>query len=314
MIERQTRSHPSKAAFACRVLELKERGKANAWNQYVHAASAPTARFLFLMDGDILLDHPDTLRNMCVALQEHPEASVSVDQPLKDVALKSRKGLLDRLSLATSRMTQTGSAQLTGQLYCIRAEVARKIYLPRDLLVEDGFIKAMVCSDFLTRPSSPERIIRAEGASHVFQAYTSARDVLKNQKRQMMAQTITHLLVDKYLNELPAGTKADLARFVKRSDSADPPWLKRLISDHVRRSKHFWQLFPGILSFRFQRLVKLKGLERLWHLPAAVAGFCLALISCLTAHRTLRAGSVDYWPDTKSPGLAGPVPVSDTSP
>jgi predicted O-methyltransferase YrrM/glycosyltransferase involved in cell wall biosynthesis len=292
----QRSNHPSREAFSCQVVNIRERGKSNAWNQYVHSHSARAARFLFLMDGDIVLQHPDTLWNMYAALCAHPEASIAVDQPIKDVALKPDKTLRDRLSLATSRMTQTGSAQLTGQLYCIRAEVARKIYLPRDLLVEDGFIKAVVCTDFLTRPSSPERIVRAAQASHVFQAYRSARDILKNQNRQMMAQTITHLLVDRYLNNLPSAVKADLAQFVEEKDRTDPLWLKRLIGDHVRRTRHFWRLFPGILNFRFQRLGQLRGVDRLRHLPAATVGFCVTLISCWAARRALRAGYIDYWP------------------
>jgi glycosyltransferase involved in cell wall biosynthesis len=306
----QRSNHPSKEAFSCRVVTIKERGKTNAWNEYVHTHSARTARSLFLMDGDIIIQHPDTLRNMYAALCAHPEASVSVDQPIKDVALKPDKTLRDRLSLATSRMTQTGSAQLTGQLYCIRAEVAQRIYLPRDLLVEDGFIKSLVCTDFLTRPHCPSRIVRAENASHVFQAYTSVRDVLKNQKRQMMAQTITHLLVDNYLNELPAGTKADLAQLVREKDSTDPLWLKRLIREHVRGTKHFWRLFPGILGFRFQRLAKLKRPERLRHMPAALAGFCATLISSRAAHRALRAGYIDYWPKRQDRERSGQSPGS----
>src|SRR5258708_24498342 len=121
----------------------------------------------------------------------------------------------------------------------------------------------------------------------------------------MMAQTVTHLLVEKFLNALPGVMKADMARFVKQKDAADQLWLKRMIGKHVGEAKHFWRLFPDILSFRFQRLRALKGPGRLWHLPAAVAGYCLALVSCFAAHRTFRAGSVDYWPDTKIPSLAG---------
>ena len=303
IFEAQRREHQAQATFTSRVLDLQERGKANAWNRFVHAHSAETAQFLFLMDGDIVIHHPDTLWNMYVALLECAEASVSVDQPLKDLAFKPHKTLFDRLSLATSRMTQTGTAQLTGQLYCIRAEVARNIFLPRDLLVEDGFIKALVCTDFLRRPSSPDRIVRAPNASHLFQAYASVRDILKNQKRQMIGQTITHVLVDNYLARLPEDAKAHLASFVQEKERADPHWLKRLIGGHIRATKHFWQLFPGALRFRFERLAKLGGAQRLRHLPAAIAGFGVTLLACRAAHGALRNGYTDYWPDTKSRGL-----------
>src|SRR5207247_2349265 len=195
IFEGQSNHHPWKSTFTVRVVNVPERGKTNAWNLFVHSQSARTAGVLFLMDGDIVIREPNTIWNMYTALLNHPGAAIAIDQPLKDLALKARKSLRDRLSLATSRMTQTSAGQLTGQLYGIRAAVARNIYLPRDLLVEDGFIKIIVCTDFLTRPTANERIVRAERAAHVFQAYTSVRDVLRNQRRQMIAQTITHLLV-----------------------------------------------------------------------------------------------------------------------
>lgn len=285
------------------MLDLQERGKSNAWNSFVHLHSARTAQFLFLMDGDIVIHHPDTLWNMYVALVNHPEASVSVDQPLKDLALKPRKTLFDRVSLATSRMTQAGTTQLTGQLYCIRAEVARHIVLPRDLLVEDGFIKAVVCTDFLRRPSSARRIVRAENASHIFQAYASARDILKNQKRQMIGQTITHVLVDNYLTHLPDAAKTHLAGFVQEKEKAEPLWLKQLIGEHVHEIKHFWELFPGVLRFRFERLARLSVAQWARHLPATVAGFAMTLLAGRAAHRFLKNGYTDYWPDTKSTRL-----------
>jgi hypothetical protein len=200
-------------------------------------------------------------------------------------------------------MTQAGTAQLTGQLYCIRAGVARNMVLPRDLLVEDGFIKALVCTDFLKRPTSPSRIVRAENASHIFQAYASAHDILKNQKRQMIGQTITHVLVDHYLTHLPDTAKTHLARFVQEKDKADPLWLKQLIGEHVRATRYFWELFPGVLRFRFERLAKLSAGQWLRHLPAALAGFVMTLLACRAAHRFLRKGYTDYWPDTKSQRL-----------
>ena len=295
--------HRSKAAFAGRVLDLPERGKSNAWNSFVHTHSARSAQFLFLMDGDIVIHHPDTLWNMYLALLNHPEASVSVDQPLKDLTFKPRKTLFDRVSLATSRLTQTGTAQLTGQLYCIRTDVARKILLPRDLLVEDGFIKAMVCTDSLRRPTSAWRLVRAENASHIFQAYASTRDILKNQKRQMIGQTITHVLVDRYLAHLPDTVKTHLARFVQEKEEAEPLWLKQLIGEHVRATRYFWELFPGVLRFRFKRLARLGVAQWLRHVPATIAGFAVTLLACRAAHRLLKNGYTDYWPDTKSTRL-----------
>src|SRR2546423_4848023 len=202
--QEQTRSHPFKETFSCRSLNIVERGKTNAWNLFVHSLSAKTASILFLMDGDIVLHHPETLWNMHAVLLNNLKAAIATDQPLKDIAFRQHPSLRGQLSLATSHMTQSGAAQLTGQLYCIRTEVARNIYLPRDLVAcEDGFIKALTCTHFLTREVDSGRIAVATDASHIFQAYTSVGDILRNQKRQMIGQTIVHILADGYLKGLP---------------------------------------------------------------------------------------------------------------
>ena len=45
---------------------------------------------------------------------------------------------------ASSMAVEGGSRRLCGQLYCLRANVARNLYLPRDLGANDaGFIDEM---------------------------------------------------------------------------------------------------------------------------------------------------------------------------
>ncbi|HEY6167777.1 MAG TPA: glycosyltransferase family 2 protein [Verrucomicrobiae bacterium] len=303
IFEEQARTHLSKDSFSCRVVELRERGKCNAWNAFVHRLSAREAECLFLMDADIVIPMRDTLWNMYRTLAQDAEANVAVDRPLKDISLKVGKSLWERISLAASELTQAGDAQLTGQLYCIRAAVARNIHLPRDLLVEDGFIQSIVCTDYLTRERWPRRVVRATNASHVYEAYTSLRDILRNQKRQMIGQTIVHLLVDDHLKRLPLPERLDLAETLRRRDNSDPAWLKRLIADHLHRTRYFWRLFPGILSFRFKRLSKIQGVKKLLCLPAALGGFFVTLVACWMARRSVVRGFTDYWPDTKSPAL-----------
>jgi hypothetical protein len=185
IFELQATTHLFRGLFQCRVVELAERGKLNAWNQFIHRCSAPEAQFLFLMDADIVLRRDETLWNMLKVLERDRRANVSVDHPLKDLSLKRRKSLRDRMSLSASQATLASPAQLCAQLYCIRASTARKIYLPKDLAAcEDGFIKAMVCTDLLSHEVWPERICTAQGAAHTFEAYTSPLAILRNQKRQ----------------------------------------------------------------------------------------------------------------------------------
>ena len=304
IFDKQMRWHPQRAAFGARVVALPERGKINAWNQFVHSLSPKEARFLFLMDADIIIHGRETLWNMLRALEEDAQAHIAVDRPCKHILFKPRKSLRDQLSLAASRLTATAEAQLCAQLYCIRADIARQIYLPKDLAAcDDGFIKTLVCTDFLTQPAAPRRIRVAEGAAHIFEAYTSPAAIVKNQKRQIIGQTILHVLVDGYLKNRPLSERAHLAGTLREKDRTDPEWLKRLIRQHLRQTRFWWRLYPGLSSLGFKRLRRLKLRECLLYFPAAAAGSLLALVSGRLAFAALKAGCTNYWPRAQRQGL-----------
>jgi glycosyl transferase family 2 len=292
----QARTHPYAHAFKWRVANLKARGKLNAWNEFVHSISDSEAKILIMMDADIQITKPRTLWNMVRALEEDAEATVSVDRPRKDLLRKRRKSLSDRFSLGMSQLTGAGQGQLCGQLYAIRSSIARNIFLPKDLLVEDGFIKAIVCTDFLTHSIMPWRIRVADEAEHVFEAYTNPKVVLKNQKRQIIAQTITHILIDQNLKAMTADEKFRMGSALAARDRSDPDWLKRLISEHLQRVGYFWRLYPGLMSQRFAQLRALPGGKRIVYFPAALASSAVALVASFMAWRALRSGTTNYWP------------------
>src|SRR5262249_34338909 len=124
-----SRKHFCADGFRSRTATVRERGKLNAWNQFVHNLSAKEAQYLLMMDADILLNRPETLWNMLLALEGDPEANVAVDRPCKDLLFKRRKSIADCVSLIAAQITLSADAQLCAQLYCIRAGVARNIYL-----------------------------------------------------------------------------------------------------------------------------------------------------------------------------------------
>jgi glycosyltransferase involved in cell wall biosynthesis len=316
---RELKLHPYAGSFSCRVVTIPQQGKINAWNQFVHAVSAREARFLFLMDADILIHNRDTLRNMLLTLETNAEASISVDRPCKDLEFRPRKSLWQRMSLATSQLTRSSEAQLCGQLYCIRAEIARNIYLPKDLAAcDDGFIKTLVCTDFLAHQVWPMRIQRARNAAHTFEAYTSIPSIIKNQKRQMIGQTIVHILVDQHLRKLRPLQRSKLAETLRQKELEDPEWLKKLVANHLRSTRFFWKLYPGLLSHRFTRLARLSPWKRITCLPAALAGFGVTLLSCFAASRFLKAGYTNYWPRPDRTGFqgysSGPKPIPQFTP
>jgi glycosyltransferase involved in cell wall biosynthesis len=318
---------PLGTGFAWKVVELAERGKLNAWNQFVRHISAAEAQYLFLMDADIVVHEPETLKNMLAALETEPRASVSVDRPCKDLAFKARRSVRERVSLTASGATAAAPAQLCAQLYCIRASIARNIYLPKDLSAcEDGFIKALVCTDFLKHEVLPERICVADRAAHTFEAYTSIPAILRNQKRQVIGQAIVHILVDKELPRLllmsthrganePGGTVAknagELADILERKDVEDPTWLKRLIAEHLRETRFFWRLYPGLLRQPFAKLKRLNFARRVLYFPVAILNSVVLFFASLAARRALKSGCTDYWPKAQR---SGPAAVTSAFP
>jgi hypothetical protein len=137
--------------------------------------------------------------------------------------------------------------------------------------------------------------VTAPNAAHVYEAYLSAPEVLNNQKRQMIGQATVYVLVE-YLKTLPPEERTNLAAVLEQREQTDPEWLRKLLDEHLARVRFFWRLFPGILTFRFQRLWKLKGMDKLTHLPAALVGLAVTLIACARAFRFLKKGQTYYWP------------------
>jgi glycosyltransferase involved in cell wall biosynthesis len=296
LFARMEREHPWPHGFTARVIDIPEPGRNNAWNRFVHEFSAVEARYIALMDADIVFHHRDTIYNLIATLEARPDAQATSGRQCKDLMFKERKTLWERLSLATSDMTGTIDGQISGQLYCLRAPIARNLLLPRDLgATDDGFFKAAICTDFFTRPLDPSRIARAPDAAHIYEAYVSPRDILNNQKRQMIGQTGVHVMLG-YLRSLPLEERTHLADTLRRLEATDPDWLKRLVAEHVRARPWFWQLFPGILTFRFKRLLRMPGFRKVTHLPAALAGFAVTMLACARAHRAVRSGTTQYWP------------------
>jgi glycosyltransferase involved in cell wall biosynthesis len=296
LFERMERDHDWSDGFTARVIDIPEPGKANAWNRFVHEFSAVEARYIVSMDADIVFHHRDTIFNLMGVLERRPQVPASTGRQCKDLIFKEHKTLLERVSLAASSLSGGENGKICGQLYCLRANVARNLFIPRDLgATEDGFIKEMVCTDFLTRESDPGRILLAPDAAHIFEAYVKPHEILNNQKRQMIGQTAVHVLVE-HLKSLSWQEKSNLADTLRRLESRDPDWFKKLIAAHLERRRYFWQLFPGILTFRFKRLMKLPGVRKVTHAPAAVVGWLVMLLACARASRALRAGMTRYWP------------------
>lgn len=293
-----------------RVVDIPEPGRNNAWNKFVHEICAPETRYICLMDADIIFSQTDTLELVVGELERNPHLGGASDCPRKNIAGKARLSHRERLSLAASDMTETIEGRLNGMLYCLRAGIARNLYVPRDLFaIDDGFFKAAICTDFFRAPIDPSRVVSVRGASHLYEPYLSFHDVLNNQRRQMIGQTTVYVLIE-HIKTLTEAERENLGATLRLKDDRDPDWLKRLIDAQVARPRKFWQLFPGILGFRWRRLSKMRGKRRLTHLPAAAAGFVVTLLACWRAMHFLRRGVANYWPKTVRQAIIPEAPAA----
>jgi glycosyltransferase involved in cell wall biosynthesis len=218
-------AHPLPGA-SLRVVEIERAGKANAWNRYVGYLSAPWAETLFLLDADIRLPGADTLSHLADALIAHPDAVAAVDVPVKTFGESGAGAAQRTLSRAAAELAATGAPKLCGQLYAARAASLRKIPMPEGLLVEDGFLKAMLLTDNFSKPEDVARLVRADDAWHTFEAETAFARLLRHECRILIG-TVMNVLVFADLEDVARRGDSVADELLRRAE-IDPAWASHL--------------------------------------------------------------------------------------
>ena len=121
---------------------------------------------------------------------------------------------------------------------------------------------------------------------------------------------------DETILEIAMGINPEMVnvlRTMREHEARDPDWMKKLIARHMAEIRWFWRLFPGLLGFRWRRLLQLPVRQRITHLPAACARFVITLVASWQSARFLRRGIEFYWPKTSRQAIAGTpaLPVED---
>jgi glycosyltransferase involved in cell wall biosynthesis len=272
-------------AVSVQVCQVQEAGKPNAWNLYVHQFSKPSVDYLFLMDADIQFLEPTTLSSMIETLEQNAQAWVSVDKLVKDVALKPNKNLMEKLSVAVSGVSGAKSVWICGQLYCGRAEVLRKIWMPKGVLVEDGFLWTMIVTDRFTSPEVLDRVVRADAASHVFEAYTQISSLLSHEVRQVVGNTIN----DTVYADLRSSHNShkDAGATIALRNQEDPLWLDKLLATRIRHSG-WWAVPSDLVLRRFIGITKKPLPKLVIFLPISILAFCVDFLVCIRANHQLQ--------------------------
>ena len=273
------------------ICPLEQPGKANAWNYYVHQFSWQDADYNILMDADIQFIEKTTLSSMLQSLQAHPEAWVSVDRPVKSIALKEKKTWLEQLSLTISKLSgNKDAAWICGQLYCSRGAQLRTIHLPAALSSEDSFIYTMVTTDLLSTEMKTERVVRAEAASHSFDAYLDLPSLFRHERWLVVADAANRLV---YQHLRSQQGKLNAGSLIAQKNAQDPFWVNQLIQDQAARTP--WIVPRELLFRRFVNLHYKPLLTAIALFPLAIVAACLDALIFLQANQELhRSKTLTY--------------------
>lgn len=270
------------------VKELREGGKANAWNHFVHVFSPADAEALLLLDADIQFGERECLDRLVKTLVESPSALVAVDRPLKDIASKKNPSLRERLSVSASEFQNAGSPKIAGSLYLARAEALRSFWMPFGLLVEDGFVKAMLLTDSFRHPEKKAGLVRAHGATHYFKAVTGLRDWFGHERRLLNGTALNILLFEYIQKRVQEG--GDPKLFLRTNNERDPLWIVGLAKAHRGT-------LPGGLEFVSEPLRRWNRMpiqKKIAFFPVALLRSGLSVAVFLTCQSDFKLGRLDW--------------------
>ena len=270
------------------VNEVEQAGKANAWNHFVHGFSPPDAEALLLLDADIQFGERECLARVVGALVANPQAVVAVDLPLKDITAKKNLTLREQMSVSASRLQLAGAPKIAGSLYLARAKALRGFWMPLGLIVEDGFVKAMLLTDSFRQPEKTDAIVRAAGATHYFEAVTGFQAWFQHERR-LVNGTAVNILLFSYLRDLAAKGK-DPGEMIRANNEANPSWVAEM-------AKAYRGPLPGAAEFVSEPLKKLARLplaKRALALPVAVLRAALNIAVCAVCQGDVRAGRLRW--------------------
>jgi len=278
----------SPSAACCEVHDLEQAGKANAWNRFVHAFSPADTDIFLLADADIRLPQIQALRSMVETLLAHAEAAACVDEPRKDFERVRMHPLMRRLSAAASAAALRGPPKLCGQLYAARAEALRRIFLPEPLLVEDGFIKAMLVTDGFSGPEQSGRLVRAPGIHHLYEPERSRKAVFLHEKRILIGSLCNFRLFD--LVRPVAGRGEPVGAWLRARTEQNPEWFRTFLQEQFQKgSPHVRQVWTMV--FAPLRSLKHGGLTSL---PIALIRVAASIPVGLAARRDLKSGTLTW--------------------
>ena len=271
------------------VHDTPDAGKARSWNLAVHSVMDPAAEIIVFMDADIEFADTDVIRDMIGNLNSEEQLSAVSGWPVKDIARKAQKTLIDRFSLKVSSQTPAPHS-INGSLYAAKARELRKVWLPVPTPGEDGFLSAMLHTEGFSRPARLDSIQQLDRPTHYFEAH-SVSGFFVHEKRITIGTSVNGWLCEKFWSE---NHMNHVGPVIRDYNALDPDWVDDVVSKNV--TGKFWALPPRMLTWRLHNLRGVGIFRRMVRAPFSIIATVINIWPCIQANRALkRKGSAGIW-------------------
>jgi hypothetical protein len=192
------------------------------------------------------------------------------------------------MSVSASELQLAGPPKIAGSLYLARTAALRKFWMPLGLIVEDGFVKAMLLTDCLHAAEDSTGIVRAKDATHYFEAVTGFSAWFKHERR-LVNGTAVNILLFGHLRQAVAEGK-DPGELIRKNNLANPEWVADL-------ARGYRGALPGAGEFilaPLRQLERVSLVRRVTALPVSLLRAVLNLAVCFVCQRDVRAGRLRW--------------------
>lgn len=277
------------------VVSLQRPGKSHAWNEFIHRIAPPETDVFILTDADIEFGHPGTIANSIKTLLSDPGALIVVDRPLKDFTRKANPNLLERFSIQASQSSEQEPPGIAGSFYCARSSTLRNIWMPIGLSVEDGFLAAMITSNFFQGEPDPSRIVRAPDATHYFKGLSNIREIVMHEVRLVIGSLLNCFLCWDALLFLTPANGAGAGPTIRDLNQSKPDWYPRMMANEIR-ARGYWVIPAAMVFRRWSSWWRQPWTQRVTRLPLTIAAFAFDLVVMGVANWRMVSGrAAGFW-------------------
>jgi|GEM_PF-1359511 Glycosyl transferase family 2. len=274
------------------VYDLPFSGKSRTWNYFIHEiCKSNVCDAVIFVDADIRIREKSSLARMVRNLFSGNAHAIN-SKPVKDIDVRDRKSnFLQKAISASGGSFSDYKSTICGQLYAVRMESIREIFLPIGLPVEDGFIRAMIISNFLTSADDKTKINGCDDMWHEYESIRSIRKLIRHQQRIIVGSAINACIFREIRREQSLEARKNLLKYA----SENPEWLNSILKQQLPTAPYGYVPFH-FLTKRQQGIFGRKNMGLPKKIILSTSGFLFDLIVYVAAtFKLARGNSAGFW-------------------